>query len=485
MSTIYERLGVRPIVNGVGTVTRLGGSLMPPPVLEAMLDAARYYVPLQELQAAAGRRLAELTRNEAAYVASGAAAGLVLATAACVTGNDPARMALLPRPDRIAGGRHKVVVYRSQRNSYDFAVRQVGIELVEIGPARAQAGDRSPDPAELARALDDRTAAVVFFAGEHFARGALPVEQVVEIAHARRVPVIVDAAAQIPPVENLWKFTGKGGPAPWAQALARLGISVDGGRRTADRSAVRRPPSAVDPVAAGEAAFQVTSAGADLAIFSGGKGLCGPQSTGLIVGRADLIAAIARQGNPNQLIGRPMKVGKEEICGLVAAVEWYLALDFEALAARYEQQVQHVIDAVSDVPGVVARRDWPNEAGQPMPRALITLTGEAPLTRDALQQRLLAGDPPVELSAAGADGVYVNPQNLREGDEVLVADALRRALEGPFDPSSAGRVGSPSPLEQRPIQNPGARASGRSKIQNGREGDQVGRSAGTRVGASQ
>jgi hypothetical protein len=227
-------------------------------------------------------------------------------------------------------------------------------------------------------------------------------------------------------------------------------------------------------VAAGEAAFQVTSAGADLAIFSGGKGLCGPQSTGLIVGRADLIAAIARQGNPNQLIGRPMKVGKEEICGLVAAVEWYLALDFEALAARYEQQVQHVIDAVSDVPGVVARRDWPNDAGQPMPRALITLTAEAPLTRDALQQRLLAGDPPIELSAAGADGVYVNPQNLRQGDEVLVADALRRALEGPLAPSSPDRPGSPSPLEQRPIQNR------QSKIQNGREGDQVGRSAGTR-----
>src|SRR5919197_2115629 len=110
MRTIYERLALRPVINGVGTVTRLGGSLMPRPVLEAMVEAARQYVPLADLQAAAGRRLAELTRNEAAYVSSGAAAGLVLATAACITGDDQEKMALLPHPERIPGGRHKVIV---------------------------------------------------------------------------------------------------------------------------------------------------------------------------------------------------------------------------------------------------------------------------------------------------------------------------------------------------------------------------------------
>lgn len=405
MKTVYERLGVRPVVNGVGTVTRLGGSLMPATVIEAMIEAARSYVPLAELQAAAGRRLAELTHNEAAYIASGAAAGLVLATAACITGSDPEKMAALPRPERISGGRNRVIVHRCQRNGYDFAVRQVGVELVEIGPAKTEVAEHSTTPTELEQALDDRTAAVVYFAGRHFAPGALTVEQVVQIAHARNVPVIVDAAAQIPPVENLWRYTGTGGPAPWAQALTRLGVSE------------AAPP-------------RIESAGADLAIFSGGKGLCGPQSSGLMLGRADLIAAIARQGNPNALIGRPMKVGKEEICGLVAAVEWYLALDYTALAARYEQQVQYLLDAAAQLPGVVTRRDWPNEAGQPMPRALVTLTPEAPLTRDALQQRLLAADPAVELSNAGADGVYVNPQNLREGDEILIAEALHRVFEG-------------------------------------------------------
>ncbi|HEX2514322.1 MAG TPA: hypothetical protein VH257_06420 [Chloroflexota bacterium] len=412
---IYERLGVRPVVNGIGTVTRLGGSLMPPEVLQAMLEGARQYVPLEELQAAAGRHLAGLTRNEGAYVTSGAAAGLVLSTAACVTGEDAEKMAVLPYPQRLPGGRHKVLIHRCQRIGYDFAVRQVGVQLVEVGPSRAevrQEGSRTR-PEDLQDALDEATAAVLYIAGPPHAPGALPLEEVVALAHARGVPVIVDAAAQIPAVENLWAFTGRGGPAPWAQALATLGV----------------------PGYGAETPAEVSGAGADLAIFSGGKGLCGPQSTGLVVGRPDLIRAMARQGNPNALIGRPMKVGKEELCGLVAAVEWYLDLDYLGLAARYERQVQHIVDAVAGCPGVTARRDWPNEAGQPMPRARVSLGQGARLDREALLQRLRQGDPAIELSGAPATeeegaGVYVNPQDLREGDEVLIALALREALDG-------------------------------------------------------
>jgi L-seryl-tRNA(Ser) seleniumtransferase len=407
MVTMYERLGVKPVVNGAATLTRLGGSLMPPPVLEAMLEASRQFVSIPDLHVAAGRRIAELTHNEAAYVSSGAAAGLVLCTAACITGEDPEKMAALPHPERIPGGCYKVIVHRCQRIGYDFAVRQTGVELVEIGPSRQEAKERATKPEELEAALDDRTAAVFYVAGASHATGALPLEQVVELAHARSVPVMVDGAAQIPPVENLWRFTGRGGPAPWAQALYDLGVP---------EAPASRPAS-------------VESAGADLAIFSGGKGLCGPQPAGLILGRADLIRAIARQASPNPLIGRPMKVGKEEICGMVAAVEWYLSLDFRALAAQYERQVRHVIDAVAGLPGVSATRSWPNEAGQPMPRALIRLAPEAGLTREELLRQLRAGDPAIDLSEAGADGVYVNPQTLRDGDEILVADALRHALE--------------------------------------------------------
>jgi seryl-tRNA(Sec) selenium transferase len=417
---IYERLGITPVVNGAATLTRLGGSLMPPEVIQAMAEASQAFVPLDKLQVAVGRRLAELTRNEAAYVTSGAAAGLLLATAACVTGDDPEKMQMLPHPERIPGGRNRVVMFRSQRNGYDFAVRQVGIELVEIGPSRTEAPTQTHSDAsleaELTAALDDRTACVMYFAGALASVGSLPLERVVEIAHARGVPVVVDGAAQIPPIENLWRFSGSPGPAPWAKALAKLGL--------------------------GEAApEQTVPAGADLAVFSGGKGLCGPQATGLILGRADLIASVARQGSPNALIGRPLKVAKEELCGLLAAVEWYLSLDCEALALRYERQVDHAIESLSGLPGVIAERTWPSEAGQPMPRAHIRLTEEAGLTRDALQAALKAGTPSIELSDAGKDGVYVNPQTLSPGEERIVARALREVLEAAQSagaPSTAG-----------------------------------------------
>jgi L-seryl-tRNA(Ser) seleniumtransferase len=135
-----------------------------------------------------------------------------------------------------------------------------------------------------------------------------------------------------------------------------------------------------------------------------------------------------RQGNPNALIGRPMKVGKEEICGLVAAVEWYLSLDYEALAEDYERQVQVVLDAVSGLRGVEAERAWPNEAGQPLPRAHVRLTPEASITRDQLQERLRSHTPTIELSSAGSDGVYVNPQTLQPGEAELIAQALRHAI---------------------------------------------------------
>lgn len=408
--SIYDRLGIQPVINGAATLTRLGGSLMPRPVVEAMVQAAGAFIPLDELQRAAGRRLAELTRNEAAYVTSGAAAGLVLATSACITGADPEKMALLPRPEKIDGGKHKVVVFRSQRNGYDFAVRQVGIELVEVGPTKAQAAAREPDAEQLAdelfEAIDEQTACVTYFAGGHFAAGALSLEKTVELAHQHGVPVVVDGAAQIPPVENLWKFSGAPGPALWAQAQAKLGV----------RGAINPAPELTTP------------AGADLAVFSGGKGLCGPQSSGLILGRSDLIDAISRQSNPNAFIGRPMKVGKEEICGLVAAVEWYLSLDYEALASEYERQVELVVATAGELPGVEAERVWPNEAGQPLPRARVRLLEGAKLTRDGLVERLRSHTPAIELSNAGSDGVYVNPQTLQPGEVEQIALALRDAL---------------------------------------------------------
>jgi len=373
VSGFYERLGVRRAINGAATLTRLGGSLMPPPVLDAMREAAESFVDVQDLQAKAGKRLAELTRNEAAYVSCGAATGLLLATASCITGPDEEKVRSFV-DGTWRGQRDEVIIHRAQRNAYDLAIRTLGARVVEIGTAESTGLD------ELRDAFTPRTIAVFYFAGA-LARTSLSLDTVIDEAHRRGVPVVVDAAAQIPPPDNLWNFTAMG---------------------------------------------------ADLVLFSGGKGLRGPQSSGLMVGRRDLIAACAMHGAPNHAVGRPMKVGKEEIAGLVAAVEHYLSLDHDAIMAQYERQVRNVVERMTGLPGVAARRDFPNEAGQPMPRVRIDFdeTAGGPVASNLVRQ-LEEGDPPIYVSSARPNGIFVNPQTLEEGQEIIIADRLRALIAVP------------------------------------------------------
>ncbi|MAG37602.1 MAG: hypothetical protein CL878_15315 [Dehalococcoidia bacterium] len=375
---IYEDLGLHPVINGFAALTRLGGSLMPPPVVEAMVEASRQFVDLEDLQAAVGRRIAELTHNEAAYISSGAAAGLALATAACVAGTDPKLIAALPHPQKVPDARCQVIFQRCQRSGYDYAVRQVGVDMVEIGPEQSSPADSPSLRRELGQALSSRTAAVLYFVrGEHH-NGGLPLAEVVEAAHACDVPVIVDAAAQLPPPENLWRFTQEG---------------------------------------------------ADLVIFSGGKGLCGPQATGLVLGRSDLIQACTAQGNPNQAIGQPMKVGKEELCGCLAAVEWFLGLDHPALMARYEARVDSIVARFEGRPGVSATSHPSGESGQSMPRALLRFDAAVlGQSRDHILNQLGHGKPAIEVQPEGADSLYINPHTLSKGQDQLIADRLDEIL---------------------------------------------------------
>jgi len=367
----YADLGVRPVINAWGTVTVMGGSTLPPDVLAAMTEAGRQYVPIHELQTAAGRHVADRLGVEAAFISSGAAAGMALAAAACMAGTDPAPRAQLPETE---GLKNEIVVFRSMRSNYDQAFRVAGAKLVEIGmPKKTEAW-------ELERALSSPRVAAVGYIVEHEHHGLLPLEAILEIAHARDVPVIVDAAAEIPPVENLWKYT---------------------------------------------------HLGADLTIFSGGKDIRGPQSTGLVVGRGDLIEACAFHSCPNHAIGRGMKVGKEEIMGFVTALELYLGQDFGEEMAGWEAQVAYVVEALSAIEGVTARRVYPGEPGiQPIwiPRVYVdwtpAVTQRSPLE---LKEDLLQGEPRVVVGTS-ATGLVVNPQMLEPGQERIVADCMKRVM---------------------------------------------------------
>jgi L-seryl-tRNA(Ser) seleniumtransferase len=337
---------------------------MPPEVLEAMHVASAHFVDLHELQRAVGARIAGLTNNEAAYVTSGAAAGLYLATLACALTTDPADgVSLLNAP------RNEIIVHRSHFCAYAPSIELAGATLVWIDDERGTTDE------QLRHAIGARTAGIFYFAGAHFGTSALPLERVIAIAHEAGLPVIVDAAAQLPPADNLWRFT--------------------------------------------------RDLGADLAVFSGGKGLRGPQSSGIILGRAELIEVCRAHGAPHPQRGRAMKVGKEEMLGLLAAVERYISLDHAALARRYEAMVRVVVDAVSELPGIVATRDWPSEAGQPIPRARVALGSGA----IAVASELWEGNPRISVATADDEALLVNPETLEPGEELIIAERMVAALE--------------------------------------------------------
>jgi len=365
--SIYEDLGIKPIINASATLTKLGGSRMPREVLEAMNAAAGSFVDLPLLQTRVGDRIAELTRNEAAFVSSGAAAGIVLAVATLMAApNEPDPMAY-PMLKGIT--KNEAIVFTSQRNGYDFAILQTGASVVEC--------DDSLESFESA--ITERTACLVWFAGA-LAVGSPPIEDVIAIARRHRVPVLVDAAAQIPPVSNLWHYT---------KVLCCDGV-----------------------------------------VFSGGKGIRGPQAAGLVLGTRELIAGCRRLSSPTQGIGRPMKVGKEELAGMLAAVQYTLDQDEDAILEGYESIVQNWIEDLADIAGVRTERGFPSEAGQPHARAIVHLDAGFSKTRDQVIAELKTGDVWIEVAALAnvPNAIALNPQTLTRDEADVVAARLRQVL---------------------------------------------------------
>src|ERR1051326_5682979 len=388
---VYTQFGLEPIINAAGAPTGVGGPLMHPAAAKAMLEAAGSCIALDQLQAAASRIIAETTGAEAGYVTAGAAAGLTLAAAACLAKLDIAVMDRLPAT---SGLPNEIVISREQRNGYDHALRAAGAQLVEVGMNElvAGAGVRRTEVWEYDAAITDRTVAVAYFANPE---SAPPVEDVAALCRERGVPLIVDAAGQVPPAGNLRRF-------------------VD--------------------------------AGADLVTFSGGKGLRGPQSSGILAGRRELIMSAALQqldldehwsvwdppqnlidraklrGFPRHGIGRGFKVAREEIAALLVALRCFVAGDYREDIARCFRYLRSVADALVDVHGVKAHISGGVDDDR------------FPLLELALDEAAL-GLTAFEVSRslrAGTPAVYVNENRLQQGMLVLHALGLEERLIEPL-----------------------------------------------------
>ena len=367
----YAGLGVRSIINASGSVTRYGGTRTRPEVLELMTGAARVMVNIDELNRKAGEEIARLTGAEAGLVCSGAAGGLLLQAIACIAGTDPMKMRQLPDT---TGMKNEIVIHTVHRFPYDQAYRAAGAKLVEFGDYLFA------HPWQLEGSINERTAAVAYLCSPFSSRRVMPLAQVCEIAHANDVPVIVDAASMLPPRANLHRYLRDG---------------------------------------------------ADMVVFSGGKGVRGPQGTGILCGRADLIEAAAANGSPAQFLGRPGKVAKEEILGLVTALGMFVEEDEEAEMAAYEALVRRVVDALVEVPGleVSLKHDGVEYL---IPAAVIRFTpewnGPSPgEVADSMEQ----GDRPIYLHRLGPpDQLGVDPLNLTEEETETVIRRLREVLTG-------------------------------------------------------
>lgn len=387
---LYSDLGVRTVLNARGNATLVGGTLMDPEILEAMAEAARSFVRIGDLEEAAGRRIAAITGAEAGYVTSGAAAGVTLATAAVLAGLDPGRMDRLPDTD---GQPNEILIQRVHRNPYDHMVRAAGARLAEFGDERAATAS------EMAARIGPASAGAFYHAQAE--RVGLPFDEFVAVAHAHQLPVIVDASVNLPPRSNLRRF-------------------ID--------------------------------AGADLVAFSGGKTIRGPQSSGFLAGRRDLLISVGLQhqdmdvmpatwqrrellesgrlrGLPQHGIGRPMKAGKEEIAGLLVALERYLTRDEAAERQRCADICAGLAAGLATIPGLATSVEAESPEGRPVP-ATVVAVDPVRFGRSAVElvRALEDMDPIVMVADHEANGgvLRLDPENLTAGDVDRLVDAFRR-----------------------------------------------------------
>lgn len=359
----FKELGVRTFINASGTYTMLTASLMPPEVMKAINYASLQYVRLEELQEKVGERLAELLKCESAMVTAGAASAITLGTAGVVTGGDPKKAAMIPND--LTGMKSEVIIQKSHRVGYDHAIRNCGVTLVEVETRK-----------ELEAAINEKTAMMWFYNNQN-PIGKVRDEEFVAIGKKHGIPTFNDCAADVPPVENFWKYT---------------------------------------------------QMGFDLVCFSGGKGIRGPQSAGLLLGRKDLIKAALRNAPPHgDTVGRGMKVNKEEILGMLVAVEVFLKKDHQAEWKLWEDQINMIRDAAMSVAGVKGEVHVPEIANH-VPALKISWNNKVKATPGEIRDALRNGHPSIEVMG-GKDTLDITTWMMAPGEERIVARRIQELLE--------------------------------------------------------
>ena len=362
-SGVYARLGIRPVINGVGVVTVLGGSIMPPEVVAAMEEASRHFVPLIDLQRAVGARIAELLHVPGAMVTCGAASAISVATSACISRGDSSILQRLPDT---AGIRHEIVQQKAHRSGYEAQMLMAGAKIVWVETR-----------GELDAAINDKTA-VMFFLNKADLDGQIKRDEWVRAAKERGVPTLNDAASDATPRENLWKYVQDG---------------------------------------------------FDLVIFSGGKALLGPQSSGLLLGRKDLIDAAIPCMSPHGGIGRGMKVGKEEMAGLLAAVERYLKVDHAAEMRELEDRVKFMMQTLGKIQGLTPARHVPVIANLVPHLTLEWDEAARKLSSTQVVKMLQDGDPPIHVQRPGDGKLLISVWMMRAGEHRIVTRRLQEIFQ--------------------------------------------------------
>jgi L-seryl-tRNA(Ser) seleniumtransferase len=364
---LYEQLGIKTVINAWGTLTMLGGSLMEKETTEVIKEAAGYFVDMSELHEKAGQKVAELLGVEAACITSGAAAGIAISAAACMAGTNKANILQLPDTH---GMKNEVIILKCHRTLYDQALLLSGAKVIEIGSASFACIEM------LEKAITEKTCMFFYASEAESLRGSLKITDLVPVLKSHSVPLVIDAAAELPPKSNIVKYLDEG---------------------------------------------------ADLVVFSGGKEIRGPQSSGVIVGRKDLIRACDLNCCPNHSIGRSMKIDKETIIGCVKAIELFMKRDYDQEMRRWESWVDRVINTLSHKQEIKIWKGIPQEPGvEPriIPRAYITSNRESAA---GIQKKLLNCVPAIKAGIEGG-ALAINPQCLYEDQIQIVIDKLEEVL---------------------------------------------------------